>query len=141
MLSCGTLMASVRNSVRTVLVVEDEEPIRMFLSEVLRDYEYVVLEAGTVEQAKRVLADTPVHLVFSDINMPGIENGFVLEKWVRQNYPETKVLLTSGFPHGDKDTKDLLEPIMLKPYTCSAIVRRIEDLFSAEAVADRSNAG
>ena len=136
MLSCGTLIPGYgRKSVLTVLVGEDEEPIRMFLSEVLRDYEYVVLEAGTVAQAKHVLTDTAVHLVISDINMPGIENGFLLEKWVRQYYPGTKVLLTSGFPHDDKDTKDLLEPMLPKPYTYSGILQRVQDLFSVEVVA------
>ena len=92
MLSCGTLIApSVRNSVRTVLVVEDEVPIRMFLTDVLRDYEYVVLEAGTVAQAKRVLADTPVHVVFSDINMPG-GDGSTLLREIRNDRPETAFL-------------------------------------------------
>lgn len=57
--------------VRSILVVEDEEPIRIFLTEFLQDLGYHVLEAGDVAQARRVLRDVHVDLVFSDINMPG----------------------------------------------------------------------
>jgi DNA-binding response OmpR family regulator len=110
----------------SILVVEDEAMIRMFVAEFLQDCGHTVFEAGNVAEAKAILADTPVDLVFSDINMPGTENGFALEKWVRRHYPDTKVLLTSGFPHGPADTADLLEPMILKPFACPALLRRIE---------------
>lgn len=115
--------------IRTILVVEDEELIRMFLTEFMHDCGYNVLEAGDVAQAKRLLADWPVDLVFSDINMPGNETGFDLEKWIRRHHPETKVLLTSGFPHGAAATNDLREPLIRKPYSCSAVLHRIQNLF------------
>jgi DNA-binding response OmpR family regulator len=110
----------------SILVVEDEMMIRMFVAEFLQDCGHIVFEASNVAEAKAILADTPVDLVFSDINMPGRENGFALEKWVRRHYPDTKVLLTSGFPHGPADTADLLEPMILKPFACPALLRRIE---------------
>ncbi len=114
--------------VRTILVVEDEELIRMFLTEFLQDSGYHVFEAETVAQAKRILLDQNVDLVFSDVNMPGQETGFDLEKWVRLHYPDTKVLLTSGYPHGPESTMALLEPLLPKPYTCATALRRIQAL-------------
>jgi CheY-like chemotaxis protein len=117
---------------RRILVVEDEAMIRMFVAEYLQDCGHEVLEAGNVAEAKDILADTPVDLVFSDINMPGSENGFALEKWVRRHYPATKVLLTSGFPHGPQDTCGLLEPMIQKPFTCPALMQRIQAMFQAE---------
>ena len=116
---------------RRILVVEDEAMIRMFVAEYLQDCGHEVLEAGNVAEAKDILADTPVDLVFSDINMPGSENGFALEKWVRRHYPATKVLLTSGFPHGPQDTNGLLAPMIQKPFTCPALMQRIQALFQA----------
>lgn len=113
-----------------ILVVEDEEPIRTFLTEYFQDCGFLVREAGNVAQAKHLLTDMHVDLVFSDINMPGEETGFALEKWIRQHYPETKVLLTSGFPHRTEDTRDLLEPVIPKPYSFATISRRIDDAFS-----------
>jgi CheY-like chemotaxis protein len=66
-------------SIQTILVVEDEVLIRLPLAEYLRDCGYSVFEASNVAEAKAVLdADTPVDLVFSDVNMPGNENGFAL---------------------------------------------------------------
>ena len=116
----------------TILVVEDETMIRMFVAEFLLDHGHTVFEAGNVAEAKAVLANTPVDLVFSDINMPGSENGFALEKWVRRHYPDTKVLLTSGYPHGPADTAGLLEPMILKPFHCPALLSRIEAVLGIE---------
>jgi DNA-binding NtrC family response regulator len=71
--------------------------IRLPLAEYLRDCGYRVFEANNVAEAKAVLdADTPVDLVFSDVNMPGNENGFALALRIRQRHPDTKVILTSG---------------------------------------------
>jgi two-component system, response regulator PdtaR len=87
-----------------------------------------VVEAGTVAEAKEVLLQGSVDLVFSDINMPNRETGFVLEKWVRRQFPEIKVLLTSGVPQAAEDTRDLIEPLIPKPYRLSMLEGRIERL-------------
>jgi DNA-binding NtrC family response regulator len=124
-----SISGSTGNFIRTILVVDDEEMIRIFLTEYLQDYGYYVLEAANVAEAKDVLVHKAVDVVFSDINMPGSETGFALEKWVHRHYPDTKVLLTSGYPHAAENTKDLLEPLIPKPYTISSVVDRIESLF------------
>lgn len=118
----------------TILLVEDEEPIRLFLTEFFQDCGCQTLEAATVAQAKRALADAEVDVVFSDVNMPGGETGFDLEKWVRSHYPGTKVLLTSGFPQEPKDIKGLCETLIPKPYTGAAVLQRIRGLLSGEQV-------
>jgi len=122
------------NLALTILAVDDEEAIRSFVAEFFQDFGYHVLEAGDVAQAKRVLARNSVDLVFSDVNMPGAETGFDLEKWVRRHYPETKVLLTSGYPQSPGDTAVLLEPLLPKPYTCSKVLERINRLIPGTVV-------
>jgi DNA-binding NtrC family response regulator len=117
------------NLARTILVVEDEEGIRLCVAEFLQDCGHHVLEAEDTAQAKDVLLTQSVDLVFSDINMPRGETGFVLEKWVRRHYPNTKVLLTSGFPQLTADTRDLGEPLIPKPYSFSTVLERIQNLF------------
>lgn len=120
----------VSQSVRTILVVEDEDPIRMILTEFLQDQGYNVLEATNVEEAKHMFAGSPpIDLVFSDINMPGRENGFALARWVHQQFPGTKVLLTSGAPQGREDTRDLREPMIQKPYSWNSVLQRIQGQF------------
>ena len=51
-----------------------------------------------------------------------------MERWVRLHYPGAKVLLTSGYPQNAKDTAGLLEPILLKPYRCAALLNRINQV-------------
>ena len=116
------------NFVHTILVVEDEEPIRMILSEYLQDCGYNVLMAGNAAEARRLVVSTAVDLVFSDVNMPGGETGFALEKWIRRDFPHVRVLLTSGYPHNKDLTKDLQEPLLQKPYRCAKLADRLQGI-------------
>src|ERR1700733_13384686 len=125
-----TISGFAGNFVRTVLVVEDEDGIRLCATEFLRDCGYHVVEAGTVAEAKETLLRRPVDLVFSDINMPNRETGFALEKWIREHFPDIKVLLTSGVPQAAEDTRGLLEPLIPKPYKLSLLQHRIERVLS-----------
>jgi DNA-binding response OmpR family regulator len=118
-------------SIETILVVEDEVLIRLPLAEYLRDCGYRVFEASNVAEAKAVLdADTPVDLVFSDVNMPGNENGFALAVWIRQLHPNTKVILTSGIANATEKAEGLCEdgPLLAKPYSQDVVLQRIQSL-------------
>lgn len=120
------------NHIPTILVVDDEAPIRLFLAEYLSDCGLNVIEAADVAQAKALLREQPIDLVFSDINMPGGETGFGLARWICQHCPTTKVLLTSGYPQVIADTRYLPEPLILKPYSLSTVLGRIEKLFARD---------
>jgi DNA-binding response OmpR family regulator len=118
-------------SIQTILVVEDEVLIRLPLAEYLRDCGYRVFEASNVAEAKAVLdADTPVDLVFSDVNMPGNENGFALAVWIRERHPNTKVILTSGIANAAEKAEGLCEdgPLLAKPYSHDVVLQRIQSL-------------
>jgi CheY-like chemotaxis protein len=132
MLTANALSPSARTAehMRTILVVEDEEVIRLLLVEYLQDCGYRVFEAGNVVEARAVLnGSTAVDLVFSDVNMPrGTENGFALAKWLRQHHPDIKVLLTSGVPRSIDQNRDLREPMIIKPYSYPAVLQRIQSL-------------
>jgi CheY-like chemotaxis protein len=125
------------HTLRTILVVEDEEPIRTCTSEFLRECGYFVIEAGDVAEAKDMLRNRDVDLVFSDINMPNRESGFALEKWIRHEYPAVKVLLTSGYPQATCDTRDLREPMLSKPCSYAMLLRRIDAAFVPAAASNR----
>ena len=118
-------------TIRTILVVEDEILVRMPLAEYLRDCGYRVFEAASVAEAQTVLdADTPVDLVFSDVNLVGPENGFALASWVRRHHPTTKVLLTSGAANASEKAGELCShgPVLPKPYSYAVVLQRIEAL-------------
>jgi DNA-binding response OmpR family regulator len=116
----------------TIVVVEDEVLIRMPLAEYLRDCGYRVFEAADVAEAKAVLnADTPIDLMFTDVNMPGEEDGFVLARWVRRHRLDTKILVTSGGAASAAEKAGGMRvdgPLLVKPYQYEIVLKRIEGL-------------
>lgn len=81
-----------------VLVVEDEALIRLTISDYLQDNGFKVLEASSGDEALAIMAAPgfAVDLVFTDVMMPGITDGFALAKWIIENHPEIPVIVTSG---------------------------------------------
>jgi CheY-like chemotaxis protein len=82
---------------RTVLIVEDHFWTRYTAAEYFRGSGYRVIEANDAKEAVSVLASgIQVHVVFSDIQMPGSMDGLALADWIAQRHPGLPVILTSG---------------------------------------------
>jgi DNA-binding NtrC family response regulator len=81
----------------TILVVDDERPVRFAICEVLRDAGYSVLEADSVQAALEHLARA--ELIISDLAMPG-QDGLQLLNIVRREQPETPLLILTA--HGNE---------------------------------------
>ena len=81
----------------TIVLVEDEDAVRMFAGRALRNKGYTVLEARSGEQALDVLrgADT-VDVLISDVVMPGMD-GVTLAKLVGMERPSIRIILISGY--------------------------------------------
>lgn len=82
----------------TVLLVEDEDPVRIFAARALRNKGYTVFEARTGEGALDVLEDKAetIDVLVTDMVMPGID-GATLARQVRQDCPRLPVILISGY--------------------------------------------
>jgi DNA-binding NtrC family response regulator len=101
-----------------ILLVEDDSLIRMTVAEYLRSVGYNVIESVTADEAARVLSSrTKVHLVFSDVSLPGDMGGFSLAVWVRRNFPFIPVVLMSGVDSAGRplDRQHLI-PFIAKPF-------------------------
>jgi CheY-like chemotaxis protein len=131
---------SSEEPVETILVVEDDVLIRLAVAEYLRDCGYRVFEATSMAEAKKVLnADAPVDLVFSDVNLRGKQNGFMLATWIREHYPDTQVLLTSGIVNATEKASDLCDHAPIpKPYTHEVVLQRIQALLAKPRKPKRS---
>ena len=82
---------------RTVLLVEDDALLRVSAADHLRGKGYHIIEAGSVIEPATVLSSgPPVHLVFSDIDLPGATGGLSLAVWINSHHPHVPVILTSG---------------------------------------------
>ena len=113
----------------TILVVDDVVLARMVAASQLRHHGFAVIEVSSADEAMRVLnAAVKVELVFADVNLEGSSlDGFELGRWVRENKPEMKVLLTSGevpLPGG--------EAFLPKPYKYEELLRRVRTLLELD---------
>jgi PAS domain S-box-containing protein len=115
----------------TVLVVEDEPPLRELAARILTSSGYTVLQAANGSDALALIArhPDPVHLVFTDVVMPGM-NGRELVARLSVLRPAMRVLYTSGYTedailrHGVLDDPGRF---LSKPYTPAVLRRRIRE--------------
>lgn len=83
----------------TVLVVDDDELIRMTLSVLVSSLHYPCLVAGNGKEALKILQSQPVDLVLSDIIMPEMD-GMELLQQIKSHYRSTDVIIATG--HSEK---------------------------------------
>jgi two-component system response regulator AtoC len=83
-------------NLRQVLVVDDEENIRLVLSTLLAKKGYAVRTAVSAEDALRLAAEAPPDFVLTDVKMPGM-NGTELCRELRVRYPQTCVVVMSAY--------------------------------------------
>jgi DNA-binding NtrC family response regulator len=82
---------------RSILVVDDEESVRLSLAAVLEREGYKVFTAESGEEGLRLLKANPIQLVITDHNMPGM-NGVEFLKLVRERNPDVLRLMLTGDP-------------------------------------------
>jgi PAS domain S-box-containing protein len=118
----------------TILLVEDQENLRSLIGEVLEDAGYEVLSAagGPAALALSESHPGPIHLLLSDVVMPGM-SGRELEEALRGRRPETRTLFISGYSNdviarsGDPQNVVLLE----KPFSRTSLLQRVRETLSA----------
>jgi len=87
---------------KSILVVEDDAPMRGLLKKVLEKNDYQVLEAEEGGQALKFLQENPaLSLVITDIKMPEM-NGMSLLEEIVKSYPHLKVILITAFGEVDQ---------------------------------------
>jgi len=80
----------------TILVVDDDDPVRVMLARLLRTHGFTVLQASHAAEARAILEREQVDLVISDIVMPG-ESGMELRRAVLETRPDLPFILISGY--------------------------------------------
>jgi PAS domain S-box-containing protein len=120
---------SAADGSETILVVEDEAPVRQVLRRTLERYGYDVLEAGTPELALELAETTPFDAVVSDVVMPGL-NGAELVRRLRRDRPELAVVYVSGFADSvvDADALDSRTVLLPKPFDEELLVGAVRRL-------------
>lgn len=115
-----------------VLVVEDESFVRMTAADMLDDAGFTVIEASNADAAWRVLEGRDdVGVLFTDIDMPGSMDGFVLAARVAERWPQIRLVITSGRcrpRQGDVPDHGQFVP---KPYLISQVLDAFEQAGSS----------
>ena len=117
---------------KTVLVVEDEEPLRNLTRTLLEESGYTVLEASSGIRASEIAQEYPgpIHLLLTDMVMPGINGRTVAEKLMPM-HPEMSVIYMSGYmgfnPRGAFDAEANFLP---KPITRDELLRKVQEVLS-----------
>jgi len=125
----GASAAPLPGGTETILVVEDELPVRRLACRVLAARGYEILAAGSGDEALRVAAsyEGAIHCLVTDVVMPGMSGPELAER-LRERMPDLKVLFTSGY------AADAFEgrggrlpdtPFLGKPYTAEDLARSL----------------
>jgi CheY-like chemotaxis protein len=116
---------------KVILVVEDNAVIRMAGMEFVTTAGFEALGAASADEAIRILEARPdIHLVFTDIEMPGTMDGLKLAHYIRTRWPPVKLIVASG--------KTLIEESHLpngarffrKPYSDGSILEAMHGMLA-----------
>src|SRR5262249_3416056 len=128
---------TVRAGAQTILVVEDEAPVRELVCNILAGYGYTVLQAESGEKALQVWREhkSNVDLLLTDLVMPDRLNGRELAEKLLVDQPRLKVMFTSGYS-ADVVGKDFVLQrglhYLQKPYDPQKLALAVRDCLDAQ---------
>ena len=112
-----------------ILIVEDEFLLRMDSVEILEDEGFEVVPAANADEAIAILsARSDIHLVFTDIQMPGSMDGLKLARFVRDRWPPIKIVATSGHVRTADEDLPAGSVFIPKPYSGAQLISTLRDL-------------
>lgn len=126
------LTEEVPHGNETILIVEDEEEVRILARKILEEQGYRILESFNGDEALLACeaSKNPIHLMLTDIVMPGM-SGSELARLMRPLHPETKVLFMSGYT----DTAIVNQGVLgkgvhyiQKPFTMEGLARKVREV-------------
>ena len=130
----STLEVPQRGGHERILVVEDNEAVRVSTVEFLREEGYQVLTAANADIAMQMLLEgVAVDLIFTDVVMPGLIKSSDLAAWAKVQNPPVTVLFTSGHTRDIISRNHQLSPdthLLGKPYSPDALTRMIRTVLS-----------
>ena len=125
------------NASEIILVVEDEQRLRHYAVDALRELGYTALSAGSPVEALKILSEQPqITMLFTDIVMPEM-TGRELADHARELRQELKILFTTGYTrnavvHGGMI--DIGVAFLAKPYTMGDLARKVRAVLDGDGV-------
>lgn len=107
----------------TILLVEDQEPVRAAVCHLLERDKHVVIQAATGDEGLNLFNNNDIDLVITDRSMPGLSGDQLAER-IKKQSSSTPVILLSGFGDFMKDSGELpefVDLIVSKPCTLASL--------------------
>ena len=123
----------------TVLLVEDEESLRTLTRSILEQGGYTVIEASNGADAIELATGycDPIHLLLTDMVMPGMNGRTVAEK-VAQLHPGIRVAYMSGYTGFTTREADKLNGVIIaKPFTRNVLLQKLSEALELEQKSTR----
>ena len=123
-----------------VLLVDDDEVVRVALGGVLEQSGFAVTCAANVVEALRRITSEPYDALLSDLHMPGAGDGLTVISAMRHVNPSAVTLLLSAFPHLEAAAQAILfqaDEILVKPMEVTSLVQVIKQRLAIGPVRDR----
>ncbi len=131
--------STMMRGTETVLLVEDEEIVRVLATRVLSDLGYMILEAADGQEALEVCQhhEGPIGLVITDVVMPGM-SGTELAAELERYIPDTPVLFISGYTGGALVEHGVLDEgmsFLQKPFSRERLAQEVRELIDRSSLA------
>jgi CheY-like chemotaxis protein len=117
----------------TILVVEDNDEVRAYTTDILRELGYEVFEATEGDTALSLIASEPrIKLLFTDVGLPGPFNGRQIADEARKLRSDLKILFTTGYAQNAIIHQGRLDPgvqLIVKPFNFASLAAKIRQIF------------
>ena len=117
---------------QTILVVEDELPVRVIIRSILQRLKYTVLEAANGAEAMRILltqGSKPVEVLITDLVMPEM-GGKELARRTRSIFPDIRIIFTSGYPVAVNEEALAGSVFLQKPFSPKTLAEAVRTAMS-----------
>ena len=119
--------------VSTVLVVEDDEILRMCAANVVADAGFMALEAANADEAVTILESrSDIALLFTDIQMPGSMDGLGLARTAHDRWPAIKIILVSGRVELSERDRPANSRFFQKPFAMKQMIEGLQDMIRSD---------
>ena len=119
---------------QTVLLVEDDDSVRLLVADILKELGYLPVEVSEAQAAIRLLSsDRDIHLMISDVGLPGM-NGRQLAEVARSHRPDLPILFLTGYAENAAIRSGFLGTNMamiIKPFAMVTLSAKIEEMISS----------
>ena len=120
-------------AIKKIMIVDDEEDVRLFLNDFLGERDFWVDTAGSGEEALEKLTKQSVDIILLDIMMPGMDGLQCLEK-VKQKYPKTSVIMITALKDEARMAKAKklgAHDYIVKPFSLSYLETELSKLLES----------